>query len=91
MKHYYITDNTQPKGFIEVSEAEFVALIGTEETRPYANKVYRGAISIDEVPEDLREAVQAVVDAKIARWGAYESRDIPDSEALDIITGGDGE
>lgn len=57
MKHYYIADNTQPKGFIEVTETEFYALVGTEETRPYASKVYRGEISIEEVPEDLREAV----------------------------------
>lgn len=88
MTHYYIADNTQPKGFIEVTEAEWNALIGTEETRPYANQVYRGELSIEEVPEDLREAVQAVVDTKIARWGTYESRDISDSEALNIITGG---
>ena len=87
MKHYYIADNTQPKGFIELTEAEFYALIGTEKTRPYATKVYRGELSIEEVPEELRAEVQAVVDAKIARWGTYESRDIPDSEALNIITG----
>lgn len=88
MKHYYITDNTQPKGFVEITEAEFYALIGTDETRPYASQVYRGELSIEEVPEDLREAVQAIVDAKIARWGTYETRELSDSEALNIITGG---
>lgn len=88
MKHYYIADNTQPKGFIELTEAEWNTLMGTEETRPYASKVYRGELFINEVPAELQEAVQAVVDAKIARWGIYESRDIPDSEALNIITGG---
>ena len=88
MTHYYIADNTQPKGFVEVTEAEFYALIGTEETRPYANRVYRGELSIDEVPEELRAEVQAVVDTKIARWGTYETREITDSEALNIITGG---
>lgn len=88
MKHYYIADNTQPKGFIEITEAEWNALIGTEETRPYANQVYRGTLSIDEVPEELRAGVQAIVDTKIARWGTYETREITDSEALNIITGG---
>ena len=88
MAHYYIADNTQPKGFVEVTEAEFYALIGTEETRPYANRVYRGELSIDEVPEELRAEVQTVVDTKIARWGTYETREITDSEALNIITGG---
>lgn len=88
MKHYYIADKTQPKGFVEVTEADFYALIGTEETRPYANQVYRGELSIDEVPEELRAEVQAIVDTKIARWGTYETREITDSEALNIITGG---
>ena len=91
MKHYYITDLTQPKGFVEVTEAEWNAIIGTDETRPYASKVYRGEMTIEEVPEELREEVQAVVNNKIARWGAYDSLDIPDSKALDIITGGNGE
>lgn len=88
MKHYYIADNTQPKGFIELTEAEWNAIVGTDEIRPYTNQVYRGIITIDEVPEELREEVQTVVNNKIARWGTYESRDIPDSEALNIITGG---
>lgn len=88
MKHYYIKDNTQPKGFIEVTETEWNALIGTEEVRTYAYSVYCGELSIKEVPEDLREQVQAVVDNKIARWGTYGNRDITNSEALNIITGG---
>lgn len=87
MTRYYVSTDNE-KGFEEITEAEWNALIGTEETRPYASKVYRGELSIEEVPEDLREAVQAVVDTKIARWGTYESRDISDSEALNIITGG---
>lgn len=91
MKHYYITDLTQPKGFVEVTEAEWNAIVGTDETRPYASQVYRGEMTIEEVPEELREEVQTVVNNKIARWGTYENRDIPDSQALDIITGGNGE
>ena len=53
-KHYYIADSTQPRGFVGISESEFLA----------------------------------VVDAKIARLGAYE---IPDAQALHIITGGNAE
>ena len=89
MRHYYIVDNTKSKALEEITEAEWFALIGDETTRPYASKVYKGELSIDEVPEDLRESVQAVVNTKIARWGAYESRNIPDSEALNIILGGE--
>lgn len=85
MKHYYITDPSSDKGFIEVSEAEFTALVGTEETRPYANKVYRNELSINEVPEDLREAVQAVVDAKIARWGEYNKQEVSSEELKSLV------
>ena len=91
MTRYYISDPTAERGFVELTETEWFALIGDDTTRPYADKVYRGEIAIDEVPEDLREAVQAVVDAKIERWGLYSERNINDSEALDIIAGGETE
>lgn len=84
---YYISANNE-KGFEEVTEAEWLVLIGDDTTCPYASKIYRGDMTIEEVPEDLQEAVQAIVGTKIARWGTYESRDIADSEALNILTGG---
>ena len=87
MKHYYITDPSAERGFVEVSEAEFTAIVGTEETRPYTTKVYRGELSIEEVPEDLRSAVQAVVDAKIARWGEYNKQEVPATELKTMIEG----
>lgn len=85
---YYISDPTAERGFVELTEAEWYALIGTEETRPYANKVYRGEMTIEEVPAELQEAVQAVVDAKIVRFGLYSERELPANEALNILTGG---
>lgn len=88
MKHYYIADKTQPKGFLEITEAQWVIIMGTEEVRPYANKVYCGEMSIDDVPEEIREETQAVVKAKTARFGRYEDREISKDEALKIITGG---
>ena len=89
MTRYYIADNTAPRGFVELTESEWYAIVGTEETRPYANKVYRGELTIEEVPEELQEAVQAVVDTKIARWGLYSERELPANEALNIIAGGE--
>ena len=91
MTHYYISDPKAEKGFVELTEAEWLALIGTEEVRPYTGKVYRGELTIEEVPEELQEAVQAVVDAKIARWGLYSERELPANEALNIITGGNAD
>lgn len=87
MKHYYISDPTAEKGFIEVSEEEFTALLGTDETRPYATKVYRGLLSIEDVPEDLRAQVQTVVDNKIARFGEYNKQEIPAEELKSMIEG----
>lgn len=76
MKRYYISDKTQPNGFIEVTETEWNALVGTEETRPYTYRVYCGELSINDVPEELREQVQTIVNNKIARWGIYENQAI---------------
>lgn len=87
MKHYYLTDPSAERGFVEVSEVEFTAIVGTEETRPYATKVYRGELSIEEVPEDVRAAVQAVVDAKIARCGEYNKQEVPATELKTMIEG----
>lgn len=89
MTRYYITDPTAERGFVELTETEWFALMGDDTTRPYATQVYRGEITVNEVPEELRETVQSIVDTKIARWGLYSERNINDSEALDIITGGD--
>lgn len=85
---YYVADNTAPKGFVELTETEWLALMGDETTRPYATNVYRGEMPIDEVPAELQETVQAVVDTKIARFGLYSERRISADEALNIITGG---
>lgn len=71
MKHYYILDSTQSKGFLEITEAEWLALMGDETTSPYASQVYHGSIMINDVPEDLREIVSNIVEAKIARFGKY--------------------
>ena len=84
-KHFYLSDPSSDKGFVEITEEEFNAILGTDETRPYASKVYRGELSIGEVPEELQEAVQAVVDAKIARWGEYNKQEISVEELMDIL------
>lgn len=85
---YYVTDSTAPKGFAELTYEEWLALMGDETTMPYATKVYRGEMAIDDVPAELQETVQAVVDTKVARFGPYSERMISAEEALNIITGG---
>lgn len=85
MKRYYISNPNSPKGFDEVTEAEFYAILGDEITRPYASKVYRGELSIDEVPDDLQEAVMAVVNKKIERFGEYNKQEVPAQELKNMI------
>lgn len=91
MTRYYISDKDAPKGFVELSHAEWLALFGTDETAPYASKVYRGEITLDDVPEGIRAEVEAVVATKVARWGLYSERELTDKEALNILTGGASE
>lgn len=73
MTRYYITDpNNKDQGLIEVTEKDFIKFIGTEETRLYASQVYRKEISMKDVPTELQEQVQIVLDYKIAHCGEYD-------------------
>lgn len=81
---YYIADENQPNGFVEVSEAEYNSLFGDDTIRPYVQAVYRGDIAIVDVPEEHREAVRTVVANKISRWGQYTETDEPVDQFPDI-------
>lgn len=85
MKHYYISNPNNEKGFEEITEAEWNAIIGQAPNSTYANQVYRGTISIDEVPEENKETVQAIVDAKITKWGLYENQTVSSNELQNLI------
>ena len=73
MKHYCLFNRNAPRGIEEVTEEEYLAVVGLPPVKDYAFKVYRGQMSIEDVPEEHREATQAVVDAKIARLGVYHT------------------
>lgn len=88
MTRHYIRDPDAKRGFAELTEEEWIAMMGNDAVRPYAKQGYRGDIAIEDVPEELREAVQTVVDNRIARWGLYSEREIAPKEALTILTGG---
>lgn len=85
MTRYYISNPNAERGFEEITEAEWKALIGEAPNNAYASKVYRGTMSIDDVPEENRETVQAIVNAKIARFGTYENQTVSDNELTDMI------
>lgn len=73
MKHYFLLNENAKRGFEEITEEEYLAVVGEPPVKEYAAKVYRGEMSIEDVPEEHREKTQAVVDAKIARLGAPRS------------------
>ena len=87
MTRYYISNPEAEKGFEELTEAEWLGLFGEGENRTYANQVYRGEISIYDVPEENRATVETIVANKIAKFGKYSERTISDTEALNIIIG----
>lgn len=88
MKRYYLLNKTASHGFEELTEEEYITIVGVSPVKEYANKVYREEISITDVPDEYREQTQAVVCAKTDRLGVYH---VSDTEALNIITGGDVE
>lgn len=65
--------------FVEVSAEQFQELMGDRAVRPHVNGVYFGQMSIEEVPQEHREAVAAVVAAREAFSGPYQ---VPAAEAL---------
>lgn len=76
---------------IEITQAEYETLLAEMEAKmEYIDRMYRQEISIDDVPAEWREEVQAGVDAIVAEIGEFDTSQISDSEALQIITGGDG-
>ena len=64
---------------VEVSLEQFTQIVGDRQVAPFALAVRKGKLSIEEVPEEHREAVAAVVAAREAFSGPYQ---VPATEAL---------
>lgn len=84
MTHYYISANNE-KGFEEISEIEWNVLIGQHPMNEYADQVYRGKKTIDEVPEEYRTDVETIIANKIAKWGEYKNQKITSNELQTMI------
>ena len=82
---YYIEDQSQPNGFIEVSENEYKDLFGDNEIHPYVQAVYRGEIAINDVPTEHQEVVQTIVSNRVSRWGEFNDSDISDAEFRALV------
>ena len=76
-------------GGTEITEAEYNALLSEiREKAALVDKLYRGEITIDDVPTNWQEEIQRRVDERIAAEGAAEEQEISAEEALDILLGG---
>ena len=76
-------------GGTEITEAEYNALLSEiREKATLVHKLYRGEITIDEVPADWQEEIQRRVDERVAAEGSAEEQDIYAEEALEILLGG---
>lgn len=84
-RYYIHADNEQ--GFEEISKEEWDMLINEPPVSGYANEVYQGKKTIEEIPEEYRAETEKVVNAKIAKWGLYKDTKISDSEFTDMVEG----
>lgn len=76
-------------GGTEITEAEYNTLLSEiREKAALVDKLYRGEITIEDVPTDWQEEIQRRVDERIAADASAEEQDISAEEALDIILGG---
>lgn len=77
-------------GGTEITETEYNALL-TEirEKAALVGRLYKGDITIADVPTEWQEEIQRRVDERIAAEGAATEQDIPAEEALNIILRGE--
>lgn len=76
-------------GCTEISEAEYNTLLAEiREKAALVDKLYRGEITIDDVPTNWQEEIQRRVDERRSAEGEAAEQDISAEEALDIILGG---
>lgn len=70
---------------VKVTKEEFIQLIGTRQTAPYVLAVWSEKMQINEVPEELREEVQAIVYNRLAWCGSYADQPVTDQELREFV------
>lgn len=75
-------------GGVEITEEEYNRLLSEiREKAALVDKLYRGEITIEDVPVEWQEEIQRRVNERIEAEGTAEDQDIPAEEALAIIMG----
>ena len=95
MRYYKIIKNNTllaigtGAGGTEITEAEYNRLLAEiREKAALVDSLYRGDITLADVPADWQEEIQRRVDERIAAVGVAEEQEISAEEALEIILGG---
>lgn len=74
----------------EITKSEYEQLCETiNEKNILEDQLYKKKITIDSVPYEWREEIQARVNERIAIEGMWDNEEITAEEALAIITGGE--
>lgn len=77
-------------GGTEISEEEYTRLLAeVRETSSMVEALYKGEITIDDIPEASKEEVTHRVNELTEREGEFSEQAISSDEALDIILGGE--
>lgn len=77
-------------GGVEITETEYTRLLAEiREKAALVDQLYKGEITLDDVPTDWREEIQRRVNERIAAEDEAAQQDISAEEALDIILGGE--
>lgn len=73
---------------VEITKEEYDELLAQiEQAGVYAEMIYHGESTMDDVPEKWRETVQENVNLLVAELGPYDPDEITDEEAINIIKG----
>lgn len=77
---------------VGITETEYnETLAEMREKARLVDQLYYGEITIGDIPEEWQTEIQRKVDERIAEIGTAEEQEISDSEALNIILGGETE
>lgn len=72
----------------EITEAEYTRLLAEiREKADLVDKLYRGRITIDDVPTEWQEEIQRRVNERIAAEGAAEEQEISGDEFMAMLEG----
>lgn len=81
MKYFVKKEDT----VVELTSQDWFLLMGTNETRMYVEAVYKNTMTLEEVPEELRQSVVESVEKRKEWFGIYEDQTISNTELRKML------